>query len=887
MRSTPLDSSLRPTLAALLALPLPVWAAPIPQTVEFGLAAFALLTVGIGVGWVLRQERGKSPPPAALPAPAELALEGTGLGIWDWDLTEGSLQVSAPLTEMMGFGSSGQGTALGEWREHIHPEDLEATQERLAAHLRGDTPVYRGEYRLRAKDGSYRHMLCRGHVVERQGDGTPHRMVGTLADITPQHEVMEQLRAREAILNSTLTALGDGVVLHDMQGQVLLANEAAARLFGVTQAEMTSAPKASYKLRYQGEDGAAMPIRDLTVTLTLASGKPHQGVVGVVHPDGKRIWVMARSEPVLAGSPIRQTGVVTTLADITHQRESEENLRLADRVFDNSIEAVVITDTQGKILRVNPAFTTVTGYTPEEVLGQSPALLKSGRHDPEFYQGMWEHIANQGYWQGEIWNRRKDGRIYPEWLSISAVRDTAGRLTHYVAIFTDITERKTHEARIAFLAHHDLLTALPNRALMVERIERRLLRSQRDKSRFALLFLDLDHFKHINDSLGHEVGDHLLKEIAQRLGECLRASDSVGRLGGDEFLILLAELADATDAGAVAEKILERMAPVFELAGHRLASSVSIGIAIFPGDGHDTADLMKNADTAMYHAKAAGRNTFRFFAESMNAASMERLMLDNAMHGALARQEFHLVYQPQVSLLNGQVIGMEALLRWTSPEYGNVPPARFIPLAEDNGHIISIGRWALQEACRNAKQWCDGGRGLVPVAVNLSARQFQRDDLVTVVKAALQDSGLPPSMLELEITESLLLEHSDDVRDTLVSLKALGVRVSIDDFGTGYSSLSYIKRFRVDRLKIDRSFIRDLDSDPDDAMVVRAIIQLGHNLKMEVVAEGVETLGQLAFLQEEGCETGQGYLFARPRAVSEALEGIATHHVTERLALQG
>jgi diguanylate cyclase (GGDEF)-like protein/PAS domain S-box-containing protein len=765
----------------------------------------------------------------------------------------------------------------------VHPADLQATLERMEEQLDGRSARYRSEHRLRCKDGSYRWILARGRVLERDAEGKPLRMAGTFCDTTARHEAEEELRAREATLRSLLAALGEGVLMRDSSGKTLLANAAATRLLGLTEAQMAHFDQPSSPLHFLREDGSPCPPAELTGNRTLADGRPHTGVIGVRRPDGSLSWLLARSEPVLAGLPPRHTGVVTTLTDITRQRETEEELRLADKVFANSVEAIVITAADQRILRVNPAFCTATGYRPEEVIGRSPNLLRSERHDQAFFQAMWRAIEKLGVWQGEVWNRRKDGTTFPEWLSISAVRDAGGRLSHYVGVLTDITERKAQEAQIAFLAHHDPLTSLPNRSLMLERLERRTLQSQRDKSRFALLFLDLDHFKHINDSLGHAVGDELLQEIARRLAECVRASDSVGRLGGDEFLILLADLAAAADAASVAEKIIAAMVPPFELDGHRLSTSISIGVAIFPGDGKDPEALMKNADTAMYHAKAGGRNTFRFFAESMNAAAMERLMLDNAMRQALEREEFRLVYQPQVCLKTGRIIGMEALLRWKSAAYGEISPGRFIPLAEDNGQIIPIGRWVLREACRDARRWSMEAPGPVPVAVNLSALQFRRDDVVGMVLETLAETGLPATMLELELTESLLLEQGSEALATITRLKAEGIRISIDDFGTGYSSLSYIKRFRVDRLKIDQSFIRDIDTDPDDAEIVRAIIQLGHNLRMDVVAEGVETAEQLAFLQAEDCESAQGYLFARPQPSAEAFANVATHHVVAGL----
>lgn len=858
-------------------------AAPL-ATVERGLWVLAVTLLVLALAWLRRRDSQHQAALERTSRRAMHALEGAGEGLWDWDIARGTVYYSEGWKAMLGYDAGEIGQTLDEWQSRVHPADLQATLERVEEHLQGRSGTYRAEHRLRTRDGGYRWILSRGKVVERDADGNPLRMTGTHSDTTAQHEAEEELRASEATMRSLLAALGEGVVMRDIHGRVLLANAAAARALGLTEAEMTGSAQPPLPLHYLREDGSDCPVAELTVSRTLADGQTHSGVVGILRRDGSRAWILTRSEPVMSGLPPRQTGVVTSIADITRLRETEEELRLADKVFAHSVEAIVITGADLKILRVNPAFTTVTGYAPEEVLGRTPHLMRSGRHDARFYRTMWEAVNQTGVWQGEIWNRRKDGKIFPEWLSISAVRDQAGRLTHYVGVFTDITERKAHEARIAFLAHHDPLTALPNRALMVERLERRTLQSERDGSRFALLFLDVDHFKHINDSLGHDVGDKLLKEIAERLSLCVRTSDSVGRLGGDEFLILLADLADSADAANVAEKIIECMAPAFELDGHRLSTAVSIGVAIYPGDGKVTQELMKNADTAMYHAKAGGRNTFRFFTEAMNAAAMERLMLDNAMRQALDRQEFHLVYQPQVSLSTGRIIGMEALLRWKSGAYGEVPPSRFIPLAEDNGQIIPIGRWALLEACRQAHRWCDQGPGPVPVAVNLSALQFRRDDVVGVVLDCLAQTGLDASLLELELTESLLLEQGSGALATITRLKAEGIRISIDDFGTGYSSLSYIKRFRVDRLKIDKSFIRDVETDPDDAEIVRAIIQLGHTLRMEVVAEGVETPFQVAMLQAEGCESAQGYLFAHPQPAAFAFDNVATHHITGEAA---
>jgi len=490
-------------------------------------------------------------------------------------------------------------------------------------------------------------------------------------------------------------------------------------------------------------------------------------------------------------------------------------------------------------------------------------MLSSGRHGPDFFAAMRQSLRDTGRWQGEIWDRRKSGEVYPKWLGISAVHDAAGQLTHYLAIFSDITERKAAEERIAFLAYHDPLTGLPNRLLLRDRFEQALAFASRSGTWVAVLVLDLDRFKTVNDTLGHVVGDRVLQAVVERLHGCVRGAETVSRQGGDEFTLLLTDIHSAEAVADVARKILGRLAaPVFT-DGHELLTTASIGISLYPNDGDDFDTLLKKADTAMYDAKEAGRNGFRFFTERMNARVGERLKLQTCLARALAAHEFQLHYQPLVTLAGERVIGAEALLRWNSGELGFLPPDRFIPVAEETGLIISIGEWVLREACREAAGWRQDGLELF-VAVNLSPIQFRRGDLLASVRRALDVSGLPPHCLELEITESILIQDVDKVLEIVGQLKALGVRLSVDDFGTGYSSLAYLKRFAVDKLKIDRSFVQDIASDPDDAAIVRAVIQMARSLKLVTVAEGVETLAQLEFLRQEGGDIAQGYYFSRP-----------------------
>lgn len=562
---------------------------------------------------------------------------------------------------------------------------------------------------------------------------------------------------------------------------------------------------------------------------------------------------------------------------VLEQNRAQAQLRLSAQVFDGSTEAIMITDAEQRIVKVNRAFTKVTQYSADEIVGNTPRMLSSGRHDADFFRAMWQGIENFDHWQGEISNRRKNGEIYPEWLSISAVRDASGKLTNYVGMFSDITDRKAAEARIEFLAYHDALTSLPNYQLLRDRLELAMPYAERSKAKVALLYLDLDNFKMVNDTLGHSIGDTLLKCVAARLRECVEDTDTISRQGGDEFLIMLTDVYDGDDIAAVASKILEQLARPFSIDQHELTASLSIGMAVYPDDGSDFDTLLKKADTAVFQAKQAGRDTYRFYTRQMNADAIDHLRMRSSLGRALERNELVLYYQPQISLASGKVIGAEALIRWNHPELGLVPPGRFIPIAEDSGLIIPIGEWVLHEACRQAMAWQRAGLPEIVVAVNLSALQFRRGNLEQTVMAALTRSELAPNFLELEITESLLIQDAESTLAMVKRLKALGIQFSIDDFGTGYSSLAYLKRLHVDKIKIDQSFVRNLASDPDDAAIVLAIVQMARSLKLKTIAEGVEQEDLLAHLRLFHCDEAQGYHFARPMPADEFARYLAEH----------
>jgi diguanylate cyclase (GGDEF)-like protein/PAS domain S-box-containing protein len=562
-------------------------------------------------------------------------------------------------------------------------------------------------------------------------------------------------------------------------------------------------------------------------------------------------------------------GLVGLIFDITERKRMEDDLRQAATVFDNSAEGVIISTPDGVITAVNRAFTEITGYAESEAIGQNPRMLQSGRHDKGFYRDMWATIAEKGRWQGEVWNRRKNGEVFPEWVSITAVRNKLDLLTNYVATFSDITLQKQAEERIQLLAFSDPLTGLPNRRLFIDRLQHALIVSARNNRHGALFFIDLDNFKGLNDTRGHNVGDHLLKQVAQRILSCLRAGDTLARLGGDEFVVMLEDLGDnEIEATSLAEsagtKILTTLNQLYILEDVPYHSTPSIGVTLFGDQKNSLEELLQQADLAMYRVKASGRNALRFFDPEMQAVIATRVAMEADLRKGLLENQFILHYQPQLDHTR-RITGAEALIRWQHPRRGMVSPAEFIPLAEETGLILPLGLWVMKTACMQLADWAKQPETAhLVLAVNVSAHQFRQTGFVEEVLSTLEQSGAAPSKLKLELTESLLLDDVDDIIAKMTTLKNKGVGFSLDDFGTGYSSLSYLKRLPLDQLKIDQSFVRDVLSNPDDAAIARTIVALAHSLGMEVIAEGVETEAQYAFLFENGCYAYQGYLFSRP-----------------------
>ncbi|MGQ7959931.1 phosphodiesterase DibA [Pseudomonas sp. SP16.1] len=694
-------------------------------------------------------------------------------------------------------------------------------------------------------------------------------LTGLLLYLTLQRHASHYRRARlqlatnEERLRLALDATRDGLWDWDFASQRAFFSENYAALLGLRPDALGDSREAWAERLHPDDRERALLALDVEM-----AGARYENVYRMRHADGSYRWLHSRGRLLRdeAGQPQRFIGIAS---DITQRRADEDSLRQAAAVFDATQEGVLVTDAEQHIVHVNPAFSRITGYAAEEILGQQPALLKSGRHDAAFYQSLWHALQSRGAWSGEVWNRRKSGEIYPQWQCIRVIRDEHGRISHYVAVFSDISALKRSQRELDYLAHHDPLSNLPNRLLFTERIAHALTRSGDEQVHGAVLLIDLDHFKHINESLGHNVGDLLLKEVGERLQQQLPSGSTLARLGGDEFGLLSESCPDAAQAAELAQHLLRRLEAPFRLSGHELYIGASIGISLFPADASSVEQVLRNADSALFKAKSSGREGYAFYAQELTDYARQRVELASSLRHALDHQELRVYYQPLHDLHDGGPVGMEALVRWQHPQRGLVPPAEFIPVAEDSGLIGVIDAWVLEQACRQMVRWNAEGGPLHFVAVNVSSRLFGRGELDAQVARVLAETGLKPGQLELEVTESAIMENPDAALDLLTRLRALGVRLAIDDFGTGYSSLARLKRLPVDKLKLDQSFVRGLPDDPEDAAIARAVIALGHSLGIKVLAEGIERAAQADFLRELGCHYGQGYHFGRPQAVAQ------------------
>ena len=682
------------------------------------------------------------------------------------------------------------------------------------------------------------------------------------------------LRESEAKFRALVESTSDWIWEIDEQAVYTYASPQVYGLLGYTAGELIG--KTPFDLM-QPDEAARVKERFSAIA---SERKPFRLLENAnLHKNGRVVFLETSGAPMFDAQGVFR-GYRGIGRDITERKQAELELRIAATAFETQ-EGILITDRDKHILRVNQAFTRLTGYSAAESIGRTPAMLKSGRHDEAFYRCLWETLTRDKYWQGEIWNQRKNGEIFPEWLTITAVLDADGQVTHYVGVFSDITLRKEADEKIYRLAFYDPLTGLPNRRLLMDRLQQAMASGARSQREGALLFLDLDDFKTLNDTRGHDIGDLLLIEVAERLRDCVRGGDTVARLGGDEFVVMLEDLSEDTQQAAAAardvgEKVLAAINQPFDLQGVEYHGSSSIGISLFRGGGIGMDDLLKHADTAMYQAKASGRNTLRFFDPAMQAQLEMRAALADDLRQALPRRQFKLYYQIQVN--EQGVVGAEALLRWQHPERGLVLPMEFIPLAEETGLIVPIGAWVLQMACVQLKAWqTDPLTRHLQLAVNVSARQFRQPDFVEQVLDVLKKADVDPLRLglEFELTESLVLHDIDDSIGKMQALRNVGIRFSLDDFGTGQSSLSYLKRLPLDQIKIDRSFLCDVATDPNDAAIVRTIIGMADNLGLNVIAEGVETEQQRDFLERNGCHAYQGHLFGKPVPI-EAFRGMVS-----------
>jgi len=708
------------------------------------------------------------------------------------------------------------------------------------------------------------------------------------------------LRESENRYSSALSALSEGVVIQGYGGEILTANNAAGSIFGLTVDQLRGRSSGDPSWQVIHEDGTPWPGDTHPAMEALQTGKAiSKAIMGIHKPDGSLAWISVNTVPIVnPGEQVPHT-VVTSITDITLRKEADTQLRIAAIAFESQ-EGMMITDANGVILRVNQDFTNNTGYTAEEIVGQTPRLFKSDRHSTAFYDAMWESIKRTETWQGEVWDRRKNGEVYPTWLTISAVKGYDGVITHYVGMHIDLTQRKTAEDQLHKLAFYDPLTQLPNRRLLLDRLGHALAGSARSQHQGAIMFIDLDNFKTLNDTQGHDVGDRLLIEVAQRLQSSVRQGDTVARLGGDEFLVMLEDLDEeglvAAQVEGIAETILAALGHPYRLefntaSGRRSTidhhSTASIGVTLFGVQQVNVDELLKQADMAMYQAKAAGRNTIRFFDSDMQATVTNRVALEADLREAVQTGQFLLHYQPQLVGDGHRLTGAEALVRWQHPQRGMVSPAEFIPLAEETGLILPLGHWVLETACAQLAIWAaQPEMAHLTLAVNVSVNQLSQADFVDQVLAILVDTGADPKMLKLELTESMLVNNVEDIIAKMTALRAKGVGFSLDDFGTGYSSLSYLKRLPLDQLKIDQSFVRDVLTDPNDAAIAKMIVALAESLGLTVIAEGVEIEGQRHFLARHGCHAYQGYLFSKPLPL-EGFEAFAKRRVPDAQDIAG
>jgi diguanylate cyclase (GGDEF)-like protein/PAS domain S-box-containing protein len=671
-------------------------------------------------------------------------------------------------------------------------------------------------------------------------------------------EIKESSR-KDQLLAAIVEQSCNAILTFDRKGKITIWNRAASRMFGYSKDEVIGL-----------SIDTLFPAQVQTVLNELKRITSYSSEIqtSCITRDRRIFMVVINVSPQYDAEE-RQIGAIANIRDITSELANHEQLTLWASVYENSGEGIIITDRNNNIVSINSAFARITGYPLDDLKGRNPRILSSGEQSREFYKNMWRAINRDGVWRGELWNRKKTGTVYPLWMTINAVHGSDDKISHYIAICTDITDQKQREEYINHLAQHDALTGLPNRILLTDRLEQAIINARRHHKMVAVLFLDLDHFKNINDSLGHDVGDALLIQVADRLRSMIREGDTICRQGGDEFIIVLNDFNESSNLIFLVEKIQKELSRTYTIHNSSINISSSIGVSIYPDDGETLNELVSNADLAMYHAKAMGRNNFQFFTQQLNETIIERMNIEREINHALERDEFSLHFQPQYSLDDGQVIGAEVLIRWNSPVLGNVPPDRFIPLSEDSGQIVQIGTWVLHRAIDYADSWRDLIPNYFRFAINVSVKQLIQNGFFDDTMNTLKNRGVSPHNIEIEITETALMEAVEKSAVVLENLQDNGITLAVDDFGSGYSSLNYLRQLPIDKLKIDRSFINNLPEEDDDREIANAIISMGHGLRLTVIAEGVENERQADFLKLAGCDEVQGYFYNRPMAAED------------------
>ena len=768
----------------------------------------------------------------------------------------------------------------------VHPDDTAIARDLLARKVPEGKPA------------ALRFAPRARHVIEVEafglscGEGEGDVVIKA-RDISGRMPAVEIVFDPERRLQDVMKTVGDGIVVFDGKGRIVSFNPAAERIFGYRAREVVGrsinflhprpGPRRGKGLIRQylendqrkpgglrrGEDtGRRKDGTRFTMEVTVSELRQnkHTLFTAVVHDITERIKAeeeIREAREKLEQSVEERTRKLTREA--TDRRRAEGRLRLAAKVIESTNEAVLIADAKYRVTSVNPAFTEITGYQAEEVIGKKPSFHKALRKDKALFAKMQEDMERQGHWEGEFWNKRKNGEDYAQRLSITAITDEAGKVQQYAALIGDITKRKQDEERIRYQANYDSLTGLPNRTLFLDRLNLALARMKRGHEKLGLMFIDLDGFKLVNDTLGHELGDLLLQEAARRLSQSVRRGDTIARLGGDEFTVIMPDLEDPRNGSMVAQRILDTLAKPYNLDEHEAFVSGSIGITVYPDDGDNASHLLRNADAAMYRAKEQGKANYQFFTADLNEEVKERLVLKNSLIKARQGKEFALHYQPKLEIRSGRVTSVEALMRWNNQEFGIVSPAKFIPIMEETGMVMEIGEWVIRTACTQYRKWRDEGLAPLRVAVNLSARQLREPNFISVVERVLKKTGVAPEALEIEITENMLMTDATNSVVALDTLHDMGIHIAMDDFGTGYSSLNYLKRFPIDTIKIDGTFIADIETNPEEVEIVKAIITMGHSLNRRVAAEGVETKGQLSILKEYGCDEIQGYYLCPPK----------------------